>query len=51
MYPDELPVIAFSEIFEFIGLGVGGGLVLFLLVFFLCWGVSALVNTFKGVSG
>jgi len=49
MYPIET-VIEFSSLFEFVRTGFGISIVAFLIIFFLCWGVSMLILIFKKVA-
>lgn len=48
MFPVET-VIQFSDVFDFVKLGWGVSVVAFLIIFFLCWGISMLVLIFKKV--
>ena len=49
MYPIET-VIEFEPLFEFITLGWGVSVVAFLIIFFICYGISMLINIFKHVA-
>ena len=49
MYPVEV-VMNFDDVFEFVYLGFIVSVVAFLTIYFMCYGLTIMINIFKKVS-
>lgn len=49
MFPVEFPVLDFEIVMEYVITGIGWGLVIFFVVFFLSWALGFLITFFKSI--